>query len=368
MKKIVKKASTAPSPSGYTKFVAQLKLKIRGAQFKAALAVNRELIRLYWEIGKGIAERQQKDGWGTSVIERLSKDIQNEFPGIEGFSRTNIFRMRAFYETYKFVPQVVGQLDDLPIFNIPWGHNIAIFEGATTIEERLWYVNMVIHEGWSRSALLDAMKVKSYKRHGKAITNFHARLPDPQSQLAQDTLKDPYNFDFLTLSKGYLEKDLEDGLIEHVEKFMRELGQGFSLVGRQVPLEISGKDFYLDLLFYHLKLRCFVVVELKAVDFRPEFAGKMNFYLSAVDDLMKHPTDNPTIGILICKTKDNFIAEYALRDIHKPVGVAEYETKIVTSLPRQLKGKLPTIDEIEAELNTLPIAKKKTAKRKSCSK
>lgn len=273
--------------------------------------------------------------------------------------------MKAFFLAYSIHPQPVGELGSLPIFNIPWGHNIAIFEGTKSLEERLWYTNMVIQEGWSRSTLLDAIKVKSYKRHGKAINNFHARLPDPQSKLAHDTLKDPYNFDFLALSKGYVEKDLEDGLIEHVEKFICELGQGFSFVGRQVPLEISGKDFYIDLLFYHLTLRCFVVVELKAVDFKAEFAGKMNFYLSAVDDLMKHPTDNPTIGILICKKKDNFIAEYALRDIHKPMGVAEYETKIVSSLPKKLEGKLPTIDEIEAQLSTLHLTKKKKSKNKT---
>lgn len=271
----------------YAKFVTELKKKIRSAQFKAALAVNRELIRLYWDIGKEIVERKEKDGWGSGVIDRIARDIQNEFPGIEGFSRTNMGRMRAFYLAYSICPQAVGKLEELPIFNIPWGHNIAIFEGVKSLEERLWYANMVIQEGWSRNALIDSIKIKTYQRHGKAITNFH-----------------------------------------------------------------------------HLNLRCFVVIELKAVDFKPEFAGKMNFYLSAVDDLMRKPGDNPTIGILICKRKDNFIAEYALRDIHKPMGVAEYETKIVSSLPKKLKGQLPTIDEIEAELSALPTQKIKSVKRK----
>ncbi|ADI37898.1 uncharacterized protein yhcG [Waddlia chondrophila 2032/99] len=224
---------------------------------------------------------------------------------------------------------------------------------------------MVIQEGWSQNALLDAIKIKTYKRHGKAITNFHVRLPDPQSQLAHETLKDPYNFDFLELTREHVEKDLEDGLIEHVEKFICELGQGFSFVGRQVPLKVGNKDFYIDLLFYHLKLRCFVVVELKATDFKPEFAGKMNFYLSAVDDLMRYPADSPTIGILICRRKDNFIVEYALRDINKPMGVAEYETKIISSLPKKLKGKLPSIDEIEAELSSLPVVQKKRSSKKT---
>ena len=217
--------------------------------------------------------------------------------------------------------------------SISLGHNIAIFEKIKSLDERFWYAHMVIQEGWSRNALLDSIKIKTYSRYGKAITNFHDRLPAPHSQLAQDTLKDPYKFDFLELTREHMEKDLEDGLIEHVEKFICELGQGFSFVGRQVPLKVGKKDFYIDLLFYHLKLRCFVVVELKATDFKPEFAGKMNFYLSAVDD-MRHPTDSPTIGILICRRKDNFIVEYALRDINKPMGVAEYETKIVSSLPK----------------------------------
>jgi predicted nuclease of restriction endonuclease-like (RecB) superfamily len=341
----------------YAKFLTQLKKKIRSSQFKAALAVNQELIRLYWDIGREIVERQEKDGWGSSVIDRIARDIQNEFPGIEGFSKTNMGRMRAFYLAYSISPQAVGKLEDLPIFNIPWGHNIVIFEGVKSHDERIWYINMVIQEGWSRNALADSIKIKTYKRHGKAITNFQDRLPNPHSRLAHDTLKDPYNFDFLNLGREHIEKDLEEGLLRHVEKFLSELGQGFSFVGRQVNLVVGGKDFYIDLLFYHLKLRCFVVIELKAVDFKPEFAGKMNFYLSAVDDLMKHHTDNPTIGILICRSKDNFIAEYALRDIHKPMGVAEYETKIVSTLPIKLKGQLPTIDEIEAELSTIPTQK-----------
>jgi len=348
----------------YTHFIAHLKKKIQSSQFKAVLAVNRELIRLYWEIGKEIVEKQKKDGWGTKVVEKVARDIQNAFPGISGFSKTNIDRMKAFYKAYAITPQAVGKLKILPIFQIPWGHNIVIFESIKDPDERLWYANMVIEEGWSRNALVESIKVKTHKRYGKAITNFHDRLPNSQSQLAQDTLKDPYNFDFLELTKEHIERDLEDGLLAHIEKFICELGQGFSFVGRQVHLEVGGKDFYIDLLFYHLKLRCFVVIELKTTDFKPEFAGKMNFYLSAVDDRMKHAADNPTIGILICKKKDNFIAEYALRDIHKPMGVAEYETKIVSSLPKRLEGQLPTIDEIEAELSTIPAIKKEKKKEK----
>lgn len=343
-------SKTSVLPSGYSKFITSLKAKIRSAQLKASVSVNREMLLLYWEIGKDIVERQEKCGWGTKIIEKIAKDLQNEFPGIEGFSRTNIFRMRAFYLAYKLVPQAVGQLEKLDIFNVPWGHNVAIFEGIKELNARLWYTKMTIEEGWSRSMLVEAIKKNWHKSYGKAITNFQDKLPESSSGLAQAILHDPYHFDFLELIEKHKERDLEEGLLNHVEKFMRELGQGFAFVGRQMPLQVSDQDFYIDLLFYHLKLRCFVVVELKATEFKPEYAGKMNFYLSAVDDLMRHPDDAPSVGLLICKKKNNFIAEYALRDINKPIGIAEYETKIVSSLPEKFKGKLPTIQEIEAEL------------------
>jgi predicted nuclease of restriction endonuclease-like (RecB) superfamily len=263
------------------------------------------------EIEKKIVAKQEKEGWGTKILEKAAKDLQTEFPGVEGFSRSNLFRMKAFYTAYTKVAQAVRQLDELPIFSIPWGHNIAIFQQLKNEEEHLWYANMVIAEGWSRNALIDAIKIKTYHRYGKAITNFHERLPPPQSQLAHDTLKDPYNFDFLELEEAHFERDIEQGLLNHAEKFMCELGQGFSFVGRQVQLNVSDKDFYIDLLFYHLKLKCFVVIELKAIDFKPEFAGKMNFYLSAVDDIMRHPMDNPTIGILICKKREFWISAFS---------------------------------------------------------
>lgn len=333
----------------YAPFILELKKKIRESQLRASLSVNHEMLKLYWEIGKDITEKQEKEGWGTKVLEKIATDLQNEFPGIAGFSRANLFRMRAFYAAYAIVAQPVRQLSDIPVFNIPWGHNIAIFEGVKDPNVRLWYAQMTLSEGWSRYTLMDAIKKNFYKSHGKAITNFKERLPAPQSALAQDTLHDPYHFDFLELGDAHKERDLENGLIAHVEKFMRELGQGFAFVGRQYPITVGDHDYFLDLLFYHLKLRCFVVVELKSVGFQPEHAGKINFYLSAIDSQMKHETDNPSIGLLICKTKDNFVAEYALRDINKPIGVAEYETKIVSSLPKKLEGKLPTIEEIEAE-------------------
>ncbi|MDR3625135.1 MAG: PDDEXK nuclease domain-containing protein [Chlamydiales bacterium] len=337
-------------PEGYKKLLDNLKTRIRSAQIKAAIKVNEELIKLYWEIGQEITERQDKQGWGTQVIEHLAKDLQNSFPGVGGFSRTNVFRMRAFYLAYQKVPQAVGQLNDLPVFRIPWGHNAVIIEKLVSTEQRLWYAEQTLINGWSRSSLEDWIKSDLINRQGKAITNFAEKLPLPQSHLAHETLKDPYNFEFLTLADGYREQELEKGLLKHIQKFLIELGQGFAFIGSQYPLEVGGKDYYLDLLFYHISLRCFIVIELKNTDFKPEYAGKMNFYLSAVDDRLKHPTDNPSIGMILCKTKNNFTVEYALRDIHKPMGVAGYETKIMESLPQDLRGSLPTVEEFEAEL------------------
>ena len=334
----------------YADTLAELKRQVRAAQLKAAVSVNKELIRLYWHIGYTIAEKQETAGWGASVIEKLAKDLQNEFPGIQGFSRANVFRMRTFYLSYQKVAQAVRQFEDLPIAQIPWGHNILLIQKLESEKERLWYAQKVIEHGWSRRALQDWIKSNVYRREGKAITNFVARLPDPQSRLAQETLKDPYNLDFLTLTDDYNEKELEQGLIDHIQKFLIELGAGFAFVGRQYSLEIGDTNYYLDLLFYHLKLRCYVVVELKTTAFKPEHAGKLNFYLSAVDDLLRHPDDKPTIGMLLCKTKDTLTVEYALRGIQKPIGVAEYTTQITKSLPKGLKGSLPTVAEIEAEL------------------
>lgn len=362
IKSLAKASKTSVSLSGYSQFIKSLKEKVRSAQLRAFLSVNRELIQLYWEIGKDVVDRQEKDGWGSKVIERVAKDLQSAFPGVEGFSRTNLFRMRAFYLSYKIVPQSVGQLEALPIFRIPWGHNAIIIEKIENVNERLWYANMTIEEGWSREELIGSIKRHWFKRYGKAITNFESRLPALQSRLAQEATKDPYYFDFLELKDAHVEKDIEDGLLDRIEKFMRELGQGFTFYGRQVSLEVGGKDFYIDLLFYNVKLRCYYVIELKATDFKPEFAGKMNFYLTAVDETLKHETDNPTIGLLICKRKNDFIAEYALRDIRKPMGVMGYEIEVFEELPKKLRDKLPTVTEIEYELNKLSKTKIKRTK------
>lgn len=331
-------------PKEYKTFFKEIKAKILSSQLKAAVSVNSELIKLYWKIGKSINQKQKQEGWGAKTIEKLAKDLKSEFPDMKGFSKTNIKYMVQFaaaYPDFQISQQLVGQ--------IPWGHNILIMQKIDSKKERLWYINQTIENGWSRIVLMHWIDSDLYKRKGKAVSNFHKTLPSPQSDLAHQVLKDPYNFDFLALTEKCEEKELEEGLISHIQKFLIELGEGFAFIGRQYQLNVGDQDFYIDLLFYHIKLRCFVVVELKSKEFTPKDSGQLNFYLSAIDDLLKHPSDNPTIGLILCKKKNKVVAEYALRDIKKPLGVAEYETKIVESLPKKLKGSLPTIKEIEEE-------------------
>ncbi len=353
---MIKKAKTttqhtqSTSVQEYAQVLIDIKERIQTSQIKATLAANKELILLYWNIGKIITEKQNSCGWGTKVIDQLAQDIQNEFPGLGGFSRANVFKMKAFYQTYTIVSQAVRQFDEFPFFSIPWGHNVVLITKLKSYDQRLWYAKKAIENGWSRSMLEMWIESDLYHREGKAITNFHKTLPGISSDMAQQSLKDPYIFDFLTLHSQYVEKEVEQGLIDHIQKFLLELGEGFAFVARQYHLNVGNKDYYIDLLFYHLKLRCFVVIELKAREFDPRDAGQLNFYLSAIDDLVRAPEDNPTIGLILCKTKDNFTAEYALRDINKPIGVAQYETMLVESLPQHFKGSLPTIEEIEAEL------------------
>jgi predicted nuclease of restriction endonuclease-like (RecB) superfamily len=368
-----------PLPRGYAELLDDLKTRIRAAQVKAVLAVNRELIQLYWDTGRIIVERQQRDGWGAGVIERLARDVRRAFPGLQGFSRTNLFRMRAFYLAYADsaakvpqpvgqlgvpkVPQLVGQLAEAaapPILaEIPWGHNVTLVEHLKDAAERLWYARAAVHNGWSRALLAVQIESDLHGRQGHAVNNFAATLLPPQSDLAQQVLKDPYIFDFLALGEEAHERDLERELLRHVEKFLLELGVGFAFVGRQVAFEIGGKDYSIDLLFYHLRLRCFVVIDLKMRDFEPEFAGKMNFYLSTIDDQMRHPEDRPSVGLILCKARNRVIAEYAVRDIQKPIGIAEWQTRLVKSLPKQLRGSLPSIAELEAELGRRPTKKHK---------
>lgn len=351
------------STANYMKFITSLKTKIPSAQIKGAIAINKELINLYWDIGREIVEKQEQEGWGSKVLESMAKDLKNEFPGVEGFSRSNIFYIRSFYVAYEKVQQVVGQFEALPIFSIPWGHNILLIQKMKDTNERLWYASKVIEHGWSRSMLTIWIENDLYQRDGKAITNFKDALPAPQSDLAQQSLKDPYVFDFLTLHKEYLEKDLEDGLVSHIQKFLIELGQGFAFVGQQYHIKAGEQDMYIDLLFYHLKLRCYIPVEVKVGKFDSRDAGQMSAYLSAIDDKLRHEDDEPCIGIILCKTKDNVFAEYVLRNFNRPIGVAEFEVKLVEKLPKELKSSLPTVEEIEAELRIIP-EKKKTKREK----
>ena len=331
-------------PEGYVEWVKALKERIRSVQQRAVIAANTELITLYWHIGRDILERQETQGWGSKVVERLAHDLRQEFPEMKGFSYRNLLFMRVFAETYSDEP-IVKQ----PVSQLPWGHVIQLIQKVKHPQEREWYSRAVIEHGWSRAVLVHQIESGLYHRQGKAITNFDKQLPSPQSELAHQTIKDPYLFDFLGIGNEAHERDIENALVDHITRFLLELGAGFSYVGRQYHLEVGGEDFYLDLLFYHLKLRCFVVIELKAVAFRPEYAGKLNFYLSAVDAQLKHESDNPSIGLIICKEKNRTIVEYALKDMSKPVGVSEY--RLLESVPKDLRGSLPSIEQIEAELN-----------------
>ena len=358
----------------YGNLLTEIKDRIRQAQTRAALSANSEMIAMYWDIGRMIHQRQHMEGWGAGVIPRLTVDLKNELPEIKGFSERNIKRMLTFFREYPIfgivprpvaqlgstnnlmekVPQPEGQmLESSPNLQqlaakIPWGHNILLMEKVKDLPIRLWYMQQTIEQGWSRDTLAAMIKGKVHDRQGQAVSNFSTRLPAPQSELARQLLKDPYVFDFLTLEEPFHERELETGLIRHLEKFLLELGSGFAFVGRQYHLAVSDRDFYLDLLFYHLKLRCFIVIELKKGDFKPEYAGKMNFYCSVVDDQFRNETDQPTIGLILCQTKDRILAEYSLRDIHKPIGISDYE--LTRALPENLKSSLPTVEEIEAEL------------------
>jgi predicted nuclease of restriction endonuclease-like (RecB) superfamily len=326
-------------PLDYQAYLAQLKERIRSAQAKAALAVNRELILLYWQIGRDILQQQAQQGWGAKVINQLASDLKQEFPEIKGFSRTNLLYMRAFAEAYgdeQIVQQLVGR--------IPWGHNVRILDQVKTAAERLWYAQQTIENGWSRNVLVHQIESNLYARQGKSLTNFNLALPPTQSDLAQQLLKDSYVFDFLSLGQEAKERDLERGLLLHLQRFMLELGKGFAFVGSQYHLEVGGQDFYIDLLFYHLKLRCYVVIDLKMGNFQPEYAGKMGFYLAAVDDLLRHPEDRQSIGLILCKSSNDVIVEYSLRDMSKAMGVSNY----------QILEALPTVAQLEAELKRVP--------------
>jgi len=394
-------------PADYPALLESITQRIRTAQVRAALSANAELIHLYWDIGRAIAARQKQEGWGRAVIPRLARDLHNEMPEVKGFSERNIGRMIAFHREYPHwepvLPQAVAKLPTPPIARradtvqsnqaitpilpqavaklsadqmaaigqplvaqLPWGHNVLLMERIKDLPTRLWYMHQTLAQGWSRSVLAMMIDARAHERPGQAVTNFEQQLPPPQSDLAAQAIKDPYIFDFLTLEEPFHERELETGLRAHVERFLLELGQGFAFVGRQYHLDVGQDDFYIDLLFYHLRLRCFVVIDLKKGPFKAEHAGKMNFYCNVVDDRLRHASDQPTIGLILCQDKNRLVAEYALRGVTKAIGVSEY--RLTRALPAKLKSSLPSIKEIEAELSTTKPAHRPSKGKKRGTK
>ena len=330
-------------PAGYAAWLTELKIRIHTAQQRATLAVNRELVLLYWQIGRDILARQAEQGWGAKVIERLAEDLRLAFPEMKGFSPRNLKYMRAFAQAWPdeaIVQEALAQL--------PWYHHLALLDKLPDSETRRWYAAKAIEHNWSRNILVMQIETRLLERSGQAVSNFPMTLPKPQSDLARESLKDPYRFDFLGLTDEAQEREIEAALVKHVTEFLLELGAGFAFVGRQVLLDVGGDEFFIDLLFYHLKLRCYVVIELKGGKFKPEHLGQLGFYMTAVDRQIKHEQDNPTIGLLLCKSKNKVVAEYALGDKSQPMGIAEY--KMLESLPAELQTSLPSIEQIEREL------------------
>ncbi|GHV39439.1 hypothetical protein FACS1894179_04340 [Bacteroidia bacterium] len=364
--------------SEFREWLIDLKGRIRQSQLKAAIKVNSELLRLYWDLGHDIVVRQMDAVWGSGFFEKLSKELMKEFPEMKGFSVTNLKYCRYFYLFYSQSNQICPQLGDefclhvntepqatenkenaiRPqagdefdnlLFSIPWGHQKLLIDKCKSVHEALFYIQKTIKNGWSRAVLMNFMDANLYQAQGKSINNFDRLLPEVQSDLARETLKDPYNFDFLTLSENYKEKELEDALVINITKFLLELGQGFAFLGRQYPIKVGSKERNIDLLFYHLELRCYVVVELKVKEFEPEHTGKLGYYIEAINNQLKKDVDNPTIGLLICKTKDDIEAQYSLKSSSQPIGISEYTYSKL--LPEGFKSSLPSIEEIERELN-----------------
>lgn len=339
----------------YSNWLNELKAKVRSAQLKAAVSVNAAMLEFYWELGADIVKKQKTAKWGSGFLNRLSQDLMNEFPDMKGFSEPNLLfikRWVLFYNTGD--SNSVTACDQIkkitvnPLFQIPWGHNRIIITRCKTVDEAMFYVLGTIKNNWSRSVLTHQIESGLFQRHGKAVSNFNETLPQPDSDLAKEIIKDPYNFDFLAFSNDLNEKELERNLIDNITKFLIELGAGFAYMGRQVPIKVGDREFFIDLLFYHTKLHRYVVIELKTVGFEPEHAGKLNFYIKSVDMLIRREGDNPTIGILLCKNKDRLVAEYSLSDIGKPIGVSEYQ--LTQTLPDELRSSLPSITEIRKQL------------------
>ena len=343
----------------FKSWVSQLKKDIRSAQVKAAIKVNTELLRLYWRMGSDICEKQKSATWGDGWLKELSRELMAEFPDMKGFSYRNLRYIRQWYEFYNqqlvIWQQPVAKISEDVFFSVPWGHHLYIISQCNDVERAVFYLNKTVENGWSRAVLLNFLDTNLYERQGKAVNNFNKLLADPQSELAAQTLKDPYNFDFLTLDGEYRERELEQGLTQNVTRFLLELGTGFAFVGSQIPLQVGDDTVYPDLLFYHLELRCYVVVELKVTKFKAEHLGQLGMYVSAVNHIKKKPTDNPTIGLLICKTKNNVMAQYALEATNQPIGISEYQLSKLMS--EDIQSQLPTIEDIEATLSDIKETK-----------
>ena len=393
MSKEPSKPKTLPATaSSYVGLLTDIKERIRTAQIRAALASNAGMLQLYWEIGGVLADRQKKAGWGAALLPKLAADLHNDLPEVKGFSARNLRLMIQFFVEYPSfgplwqravakLPEQTGvagkgpppvaqfsaesdtaQIWQRAVAQLPWAHNVILIQKIKDLPTRVWYARQAFEHGWSRDVLSLQIQSRVHERQGKAVTNFAHTLPSPQSDLAAQLLKDPYLFDFLTLEKPFHERELETGLLRHLQDFLVELGAGFAFVGRQVHMEVGDDDFYLDLLFYHLKLRCFVVIDLKVGPFRAEYAGKMNFYLNAVDDRLRHASDQPSIGLILCQDKNRVVAEYALRGIKKAIGVSEYQ--LTRALPKKLQSALPSVAQIEAELSTATKPVKKAGGQK----
>lgn len=361
-----KKRNAMSAHNHFADLLSEVKGRIQSAQTRAVLAVNTELVHLYWDIGRIINDRQLREGWGAAVIPRLSCKLKNELPELKGFSERNIKRMLAFYRDYPdpaaIVPQPVAQLSESLLWSVPWAHHVILMDKVADFPTRRWYMEQTLANGWSRNILALQIDAQAHVRHGKAVSNFGAMLPSSQSDLVQQTLKDPYIFDFLTLTEPFQERELETELVRHLEKFLLELGQGFAFVGRQYRLDVGGDDFYIDLLFYHLRLRAFIVIDLKKGKFKPEYAGKLNFYCNVINDRLKHSSDQPTIGLILCQTRDKLLAEYSFAGIDKPIGISTYE--LTRALPQGLQSALPTVEEIEAELGERVKPKRAPGRKK----
>ena len=338
--------ATAGLPQDYADTLGAIKQRIQEERLRVVLAANSAMVLLYWDIGRMILARQDRAGWGAKVIDRLAADLRKAFPDMKGFSPRNLKYMRAFAAAW--AERAIVQE---PLAQIPWYHHIALLEKLDDPAKRFWYARQAMAHGWSRSILVLQIDGRAHARQGKAVTNFRDTLPPAESDLATQVFKDPYLFDFLGTADPRREREIEQSLVDHIQRFLLELGAGFAFVGRQVPLEVGDEDFQVDLLFYHLTLRCYMVVELKAVPFDPAFVGQLNLYLSAADDLLRHPDDQPTIGLLLCHAKNKVVVEYALRHLQRPIGVAGWATTLVERLPKALKGSLPTVKEIEAEVS-----------------